>query len=169
MPVLCRRMAAFKRGGRACAGAGDWRRDRSGGKTRRQISGSMSTRDILSASMRSAFTILCDRPLPSWMWLASDIDLLGDCERIVDLDPEVTHCALKLGMAQQQLNCPQITGATINQRYLGSAQRVRSIGFGIETDTRHPARNQSCVLTGRYRSGRAAAAGEEELIITLRG
>ena len=31
----------------------------------------------------------------------SDINLLGDRQGVVDLDPEITHCALYLGVTEQ--------------------------------------------------------------------
>jgi hypothetical protein len=34
----------------------------------------------------------------------SDLDLLSNCESMVDLDPEVANRALDLGMPKQQLN-----------------------------------------------------------------
>ena len=47
--------------------------------------------------------------------LVSDIDLFGEVERIVDLDTQISHGALNLGVAEQQLNGTQIPGAAINQ------------------------------------------------------
>ena len=32
--------------------------------------------------------------------VASHVDLLGNCQGVVDLDAEVAHCAFDLGMAQ---------------------------------------------------------------------
>jgi hypothetical protein len=36
----------------------------------------------------------------------SDVDLLGDCESIIDLDTEIPDGAFDLGMTKQQLDCP---------------------------------------------------------------
>jgi hypothetical protein len=43
----------------------------------------------------------------------SDVDLLRYCKGVVDLDAEIAHGALDLGMAEQQLNGPQIAGSAI--------------------------------------------------------
>jgi hypothetical protein len=40
----------------------------------------------------------------------SGINLLGDGESVVDLDAEVAHRALDLGVPQQELDGPQIAG-----------------------------------------------------------
>lgn len=40
----------------------------------------------------------------------SDLDLLRDLQGIVELDAEATDARLKLGMAQQELNGPQVLG-----------------------------------------------------------
>jgi hypothetical protein len=52
--------------------------------------------------------------------LRSDVNLLGDGERVIDLDAEVPDRALDLGMAKEQLNRPKIAGTPIDQRRLGS-------------------------------------------------
>jgi hypothetical protein len=42
--------------------------------------------------------------------------LLGYRERIVDLDTKVSDGALHLGVAQEELYCPQIASAPVDQR-----------------------------------------------------
>ena len=54
--------------------------------------------------------------------LASNVDLLGYRQSVIDLDTKITKRALDLGMAKQQLDGPQIAGAAIYQRGLGPAQ-----------------------------------------------
>lgn len=54
----------------------------------------------------------------------SDIDLLGNRERIVHLDAEIAHRAFDLGVAEQNLYRSQIPGAAVDQRCLGPSQRV---------------------------------------------
>ena len=56
----------------------------------------------------------------------SDVDLLGNCESIIDLDAEIPDGALDLGMPQEQLNCPQVTSSPVDQGRLGSTQRMRA-------------------------------------------
>ena len=59
-------------------------------------------------------------------------DLLGDAERIINLDPEITHGALQLRVPKQKLHCSQIAGLLVNLRWLRSAQRMRAICRAIE-------------------------------------
>ena len=54
----------------------------------------------------------------------SDIDLLSDGERVIDLDAKVPDRALHLGMAEEQLNHAEVSGSPIDQSRLGSTQRV---------------------------------------------
>jgi hypothetical protein len=49
----------------------------------------------------------------------SHVNLFGHLECIIDLDAEVSRGALDLGMAEQQLNRPQVAGSAIDQRGLG--------------------------------------------------
>ena len=53
----------------------------------------------------------------------SDVNLLGDGERIVDFDAEIPDRALHLGVAKEQLNRPEIPGTLIDQSGFGSPQR----------------------------------------------
>jgi hypothetical protein len=46
---------------------------------------------------------------------------------IINLDAEVSYGALDLGVTEEQLDSAQISGAPVNQRRLGSTQRVRPI------------------------------------------
>jgi len=43
-------------------------------------------------------------------------------EGVVDLNAEIAHRTLNLGVAEQQLHSPQIPGSAVNQRGLRSAQ-----------------------------------------------
>jgi hypothetical protein len=54
----------------------------------------------------------------------SDVDLLGDGERVIDLEAKVPDRALHLGMAEEQLNRAEVPGSPIDQGRLGSTQRV---------------------------------------------
>ncbi len=57
----------------------------------------------------------------------SDIDALGDTQRIFEFNAKVTDSAVDLGMTQQQLNCSEIASLAIDFRCLCSAQRVRAV------------------------------------------
>jgi hypothetical protein len=56
------------------------------------------------------------------------LGLLGDLERGVDVDPEVTDGAFALGVAEQKLDRSEILGGPIDQRRLGSARGRRPTG-----------------------------------------
>jgi hypothetical protein len=38
----------------------------------------------------------------------SDVNLLSYGQRVIDLNPEIAHCTLDFGVAQQELNCSKI-------------------------------------------------------------
>jgi hypothetical protein len=44
----------------------------------------------------------------------SDVDLLGDRERVIDVDAEVSDRALHLGVAKEQLNRAEVAGSSVN-------------------------------------------------------
>jgi hypothetical protein len=54
--------------------------------------------------------------------------LLGDLQSAVDIDPEVSDSAFKPGVSEQQLNCPEVSGAPVDQRRFSAAQRLGAIG-----------------------------------------
>ena len=77
----------------------------------------------------------------------SDVGLLGDGERVIDLDAEIAHRALDLGVAEQKLDRPQIAGAAVDQRGLGPAQRVRAVDSGSARSA-YPFDQQPRILSG---------------------
>src|SRR6516225_5285295 len=85
-------------------------------------------------------------------------DLLGDAERIINLDPEITHGALQLRMAEQQLHCSQIASLLVNLCWLRSAQRMRAICRAIEPGAVRPCGFPRKRLGDRYRPSRASRA-----------
>ena len=54
----------------------------------------------------------------------SDVNLLCDCERVIDLDAKVSDRALHLGVPKEQLNRAEVPGPPVNQSRLGSPQRM---------------------------------------------
>ena len=54
----------------------------------------------------------------------SDVDLLGDRERVIDLDAKVSDRALHLGVPKEQLNRAEVPGSAVDQSGLGSPQRM---------------------------------------------
>jgi hypothetical protein len=57
---------------------------------------------------------------------------------VINLDAEVSYGALDLGVTEEQLYSPQISGAPVNKRRLGSTQRVRPIDMRVKSDTDKP-------------------------------
>jgi hypothetical protein len=53
----------------------------------------------------------------TWVWRQSmsalphfsDVDLLRYSKRIIDLNTEITDCALDFGVAEQELNCSKVS------------------------------------------------------------
>ena len=64
----------------------------------------------------------------------SDLDLFGNGQRVINLDPEIADGAFDLRVTQQQLDSPQIAGFAIDQRRFRSAQRMRAEQCGIKPD-----------------------------------
>ena len=52
----------------------------------------------------------------------SDVDLLGYGKRVIDLDSEIANCTLDLRVAQQKLNCSEISSFFVDQCSLGPAE-----------------------------------------------
>jgi hypothetical protein len=69
---------------------------------------------------------------------SSDVDLLGDGERIIDLDAEVSDRALHLGVPEEELNCPEVPDSPIDQRRLGAPERVGAEQRRVEADAGDP-------------------------------
>ena len=80
---------------------------------------------------------------------------------VIDLDTQVANCALQLGMSEEQLNCPQIAGPPVDQRRLGSAQRMCAKTQWVELNELDPIGHQACILTGRQMAIFAPAARKE--------
>jgi len=57
----------------------------------------------------------------------SDVNLLSYGQRVIDLNPEIAHCTLDFGVAQQELNCSKIFRLFIDQGSLGPAEGMRAI------------------------------------------
>ena len=81
--------------------------------------------------------------------LRSELDLLRDAERIVDLDAEVANSAFALCVPEEQLYRPQVTGLLVNLRHLCSPHRVRPISRAIETGAFDPTMDGTSVLPRR--------------------
>src|SRR2546430_6285196 len=69
---------------------------------------------------------------------SSDVDLPRYSESVVDLNAEISHGALDLRMAEQELNGTHVAGSAINQRRLGSVERVRPDESRVEANAGDP-------------------------------
>ncbi len=80
--------------------------------------------------MRAEHELLCPSNL--------HVDLFCNGKGIVDLNAQILHGAFDLPVAQQQLHGPQVAGPTVDQRRLGSAQRMSTEDMRVKTDAGDP-------------------------------
>jgi len=73
--------------------------------------------------------------------------VLCDLQRTVDLDAEVAHRALELGL--QEMDRSQVLCVSVDQRRLRPWQRVGVIVGGVEPDQEHPLLGNSGIWAGR--------------------
>jgi len=57
---------------------------------------------------------------------ASDVDLIRDCQGVIDLNAEIPDRAFDLGMPEQELDGPEIASAPVDQGCLRASERMRS-------------------------------------------
>lgn len=62
------------------------------------------------------------------------LELFSHLKRVIYFDAEVDDCTFKLRVTRQQLDGTQVLRATIVQRYLDPAHRVRAAGHVIRAD-----------------------------------
>jgi len=79
----------------------------------------------------------------------SDVDLLGNGQRVVDLNAEITNRAFDFPMSKKKLDGAKISCSPIDQGRLGPAQGMGAVESWIEADCGDPFRDQSGVLPGR--------------------
>jgi len=98
---------------------------------------------------------------PRPLLLSSQLNLLGNAERVVDLDPEVTNRAFELRMPEQQLNRSQVARLLVDLGGLRSPHRMRAVGGAVEPGTLDPGMDDPRILPGRDDPPRPEAAREE--------
>ena len=79
--------------------------------------------------------------------VTSDFRLLGDLEGVIDLDAEVPHGRLELGVSQEQLHGAQVLGAPVDQRRFGSTHRVRAVIGAVQPQFVDPVPENPGVLS----------------------
>jgi hypothetical protein len=96
---------------------------------------------------------------------ASDLELLGNGKRIVDIDPEIPDRALDLGVTEQELDGSEIAGSPVDHRRLRATHRMRAIGQRIEPNRPSPGSQQSCILARAHRPRPIDPAREQRLAL----
>ena len=81
-----------------------------------------------------------DRPL---LYLC----MLGEIECVFDVHPKIAHCALDLGMTEEQLHRPQVAGGFVDDRCLGPPERVRALVLAPQPDRSHPLVDKPGILS----------------------
>ena len=76
----------------------------------------------------------------------SDVDLLGNLQRIIDLDSEVPDRALQLAVTQQPLDGSQVLRVTVDQRRFCPPQRICAVIAWIKLDQRDSGLNDPRIL-----------------------
>jgi hypothetical protein len=88
--------------------------------------------------------------------------LLGNRQRVVDFDSEISSRAFNLAVPQEKLNSAEIAGSPIDQSRFGSAKRVGAEELRIQSNFGDPRRDESRIFPGGYRRI-SATAGEQEI------
>jgi len=92
---------------------------------------------------------------------SSELDLLRNSQCIVYLDTEVSDSAFQFGVAEQDLNCPEVSGLLVDESRLRSSHRMRSIGARLKANASHPSSNNARILSSREMGQLATPAGEQ--------
>ncbi len=69
-------------------------------------------------------------------------------ERILDVDAQIANRALDLRMTEQNLHGAQVTRLLVDDRRLGSAERMGAVVLRAQSDPGHPFINEPGVLPG---------------------
>lgn len=90
--------------------------------------------------------------------------LLGDFQRVVDLDPKIPNSALELGMAKQELNSSEISGPPVDQRRFRTTQGMRAVRCRIKSNRSYPRSDDPGALPSREMSRLRNAARKQKLL-----
>jgi len=89
---------------------------------------------------------------------------LGESERILDVHAQVPNGALDLRMAEQDLHGAQVARLLVDDRGLGSSQRVRPVILWPQSDASHPFINEPGILPSANMIGVIDAARKDEFV-----
>jgi hypothetical protein len=93
----------------------------------------------------------------------SDINLFCYCQSIVHFDTEISNRAFDLGVAEQKLDSPQITGAPVDQSSLRASERVCSENPWIQPNAANPLRDEARILMCCHAAFGTMTTCEQEL------
>lgn len=91
----------------------------------------------------------------------SELDAFCNRERILELDAKVSDGAVHLGVPEQQLDRPQVTGLPIDQGGLRAPHRMGPEGAWLQTDQGHPPTDHPGILKRREMRHPVEPAREE--------
>ena len=93
---------------------------------------------------------------------SSKVNFFCYSQGIIDLYAKIFDRAFNLGMAQQDLHGPQVSGTTVNEGRLGSPERVRAEEVGVQSDAGNPVGDKPTVLPCCEAATRTMSAREQE-------
>jgi hypothetical protein len=96
-------------------------------------------RDVSYAAVRDRNSGLGGQSIFCSARVTLDVNLLRNGNGVVHLDAQIPHCALDLTMPEEQLDGPEIACAPVDERCLGSAQRVGPIETRVKINADEPA------------------------------
>jgi len=108
------------------------------------------------------------RAFPLWPGI-SDINLFRYCEGVINFDAQISNGALDLGMPEQKLDSPEISGPPIDQGSFCASQGMCAKQPRIQPDAADPFRYEARILAGAYVGVGTAAPLEQEIAGPLAG
>jgi hypothetical protein len=102
---------------------------------------------------------------PRPLLFSLQLDLLGNAERVIDLDTEIADRAFELCMSKQKLNRSEVTCLLIDLRCLRPPHRMRAVGGAIEPGALDPVMDDPRILSRRQVRLRPKAAREDVVSI----
>jgi hypothetical protein len=94
---------------------------------------------------------------------SSQLDLLGNAERVADFDAEVADSALELRMPEEQLDGSQVARLLVDLRRLRPTHRMRAVGGAVQPSGLDPSMDDPCILRplGKVTLGRGKSGWAE--------
>ena len=89
---------------------------------------------------------------------------LGESERILYIDTQISNSAFNLGVTQQNLNGAQVARLLVNDGRFGSAERVGAIVLPEQSNPGYPLINKSCILPGADMLGVIDPARKDKVV-----